>query len=522
MPLRPFRLAPAALAVLALATLPAGAQPAPQPGGVLRIAIDTDPQCLDPQQAGNNNSLNVGRQITDSLTDQRPDTGALVPWLAASWSVSADNLEFTFQLRDDASFSDGTPVDAAAVKANLEGIVKLGARASLGAGYLAGLREVRIPDSRTVTVAFAAPNIQFLQATSTMSLGLLAPATLARSAEERCQGQLVGSGPFTVARFVHNQQVRLNRRDDYAWPSALARHQGRAHLEGIEYRVIPESGVRTGSLVSRQIDVNASVPPQDERLLLAQQLPVLARANPGLVYSFFPNEADPLLRDPLLRQAIVKAVNRAELQSIISRFQAPASAVLAKTTPLYSDLSALLAHDPDGSRQLLEEAGWRPGQGGIRERDGQRLVIRLSYWQSTPFLELVQQQLRAVGIDLQLNRTTISQVTALRDSGSYQLQFFNLTRADPDILRAVFGSSGRNVNNRAAAPVDALLQASSAELDPTRRRDLVAQAERALIEAGHVIPLVELSTVIATGKNVHGLDYEASSRLQLYDTWLGR
>jgi peptide/nickel transport system substrate-binding protein len=489
---------------------------------LLRVAIDTDPQCLDPQQAGNNNSLNIGRQITDSLTDQRPNTGEIVPWLATKWEVSEDSREFTFQLRDGVTFSDGAPLDAAVVKANVEGIVKLGARASLGSGYLAGLKEVRTPDSRTVVIVFGAPNIQFLQATSTMSLGLLSPATLARSADERCQGQLIGTGPFTVTRFVHNQQARLTRRDDYAWPSSLAKHQGRAYLAGIEYRVIAESGVRTGSLLSRQIDVNASVPPQDERILQAQQIPILSRPNPGVVYNLFPNEADPLLREQAVRVAISKAINRPELQSIISQYQAPASAVLAKTTPLYTNLSSLLAFDPEGSRKLLDDAGWVVGSGGIRERNSQRLSIRLSYWQSTPFLELVQQQLRAVGVDLQLNRTTISQVTALRESGNYQLQFFNLTRADPDILRAVFGKSARNVNNRDEAPVDALLNASSAELDPERRRDLVASAETALIQEGRAIPLVELSTVIATAKTVHGLDYEASSRLQFFDAWIER
>jgi ABC-type transport system substrate-binding protein len=107
------------------------AAPQPRDGGVLRVAIDTDPQCLDPQQAGNNNSLNIGRQITDSLTDQRPDTGELVPWLATHWEVSEDNTAFTFHLREGATFSDGAPIDAAAVRADLEGIVKLGARASL-------------------------------------------------------------------------------------------------------------------------------------------------------------------------------------------------------------------------------------------------------------------------------------------------------------------------------------------------------------------------------------------------------
>lgn len=512
--------AAAAAAVTVLTVSSAWAAPQPQEGGVVRAALDTDPQCVDPQQAANNNSLNIGRQLTDSLTDQRIDTGEIVPWLATDWSVSKDSRVFTFHLRRGVTFSDGAPVDAAAVKANLEGIVKLGARASLGAGYLEGLESVQAPDSHTVIVSFKAPNAQFLQATSTMSLGLLSPATLAESPEERCQGRLVGSGPFVLASFVHNKAVRLKRRDDYAWPSSLATHRGRAYLAGIDYLVIPESGVRTGSLLSGQLDVNTNVLPQDEPVLLSRGLPILARANPGIVYSLFPNVNDPVLREQAVRIAINKAIDRAQLKAIISRYQAPATAALAKTTPLYTDYSPLLAFDPQGSRKLLDDAGWKVGGDGIRVRNGQRLAVRLSYWQATPFIELVQQQLRAVGIDLQLNRTTISQVSAMQASGTMPLQFFNLTRADSDILRAVYATSARNIDRRQPEPVDTLLEQSSTELDAAKRRKLVGEAQANLLRAGYAIPLVELSTVIATTKAVHGLHYEASSRLQFYDTWI--
>ncbi|WP_210419278.1 ABC transporter substrate-binding protein [Acetobacter vaccinii] len=494
----------------------------PKDGGVLRVAQSSDPLCLDPQQAGNNDSLNIGRQITDSLTDQRPDTGEIVPWLASRWTVSQDSRVFTFYLRPGVTFSDGTPVDAAAVKTNFEGILKLGARASLGSGYLAGLKEIQTPDRDTVVLTFSKPNVQFLQASSTMSLGLLSPGTLARDAGARCQGQLVGSGPFTVTSFVHNQRVVLTRREDYAWPSSLAGHQGKAYLSGIDYRIVPESGVRTGSLLSGQIDVDTGVLAQDERLFTAQALPVIARPNPGLVFSLFPNETDPVLGHKEVRLALNKAVNRQEIKNVISHYQSSASSALAGTTPFYTDHASELGFDLAGSKKILDDAGWRPGSDGIRERDGQRLVIHLSYWQSAPYLELLQEQLRAVGIDLVLNQTTISQTSALQNTGKYQVQFYNLTRSDPDILRAVFAVDAHNVNNRKAEPVDALLDASSAELDVERRRNLISQAVTLLIEEGHIIPLVEVTTVVATAKTVHGLHHEASSRLQFFDTWIGR
>lgn len=511
----------AALCAAAFALLGSAAHGAqPQYGGILKVALEGDPLCVDPQQPGNNTALNIGRQITDSLTDQDPETGNIVPWLATSWKSEDDNRRFTFVLRDGATFADGSPLDADAVKANFDGIVKMGARASLASTYLAGLDRIDTPDPRTVVIVFKQPNAQFLQATSTMSMGLLSKATLAKSYEERCQGQVVGSGPFTLTSFVHNQAVKLQRRDDYGWPSSLAAHKDKAYLEGIEFRIIPESGVRNGSLLSRQVDVSTSVQPQDEKVLLAQGFPILARSNPGLVYSFFPNESLPLWASPAVRRAVVKGINRPELQAILSRYQRAATSVLAKTTPSYVDQSQALAYDPKGAAKLLEDDGWVLGKDGIREKNGERLTVRLEYWQAVTFLELVQQQLREIGVDLQLKKSVIGQVNAQRDTGKMPLQFYNLTRADPDILRTVFLASGRNVNFREPAEVDEVLAKSAAAQDPAERRALIARAAELLVADGHAIPLVELATVGATGKHVHGLHYDASSRLQFYDTWL--
>lgn len=109
----------------------------PVNGGTLRVAFDADITCADGQQAGNNTALNVSRQIADSLADQDPETGEIVPWLAESWDVSDDSTTFTFHLRDGVTFTDGTPFTAQSVKDNLEGIVDLGAKSSLGSTYLA-------------------------------------------------------------------------------------------------------------------------------------------------------------------------------------------------------------------------------------------------------------------------------------------------------------------------------------------------------------------------------------------------
>ncbi len=493
----------------------------PVSGGTLRVAFDADITCADGQQVGNNTALNVSRQLTDSLTDQDPATGKIVPWLAESWEVSDDSTTFTFHLRDGVHFTDGTPFTSQSVKDNFEGIVDLGAKSSLGSTYLAGLTGIDTPDPRTVTVRFAEPDAQFLQASSTMTLGFYAPSTLAETPEQRCTGDLVGTGPFTLTDFSPAGGASLVRNDDYRWGSALAQHQGPAYLDGIDFTVVPESGVRNGSLASGQIDVDTAVQPQDEELLDQSGFPIVDRPNPGVNYSLFPNWKKGPFTDPRVRQAVNAAVNRDELTAVLSARQKPATSVLGSTTPGYTDQSDLLRHDPDTANRLLDEAGWTGRDSdGFRTKDGARLTVPVGYWQTAPFLELVQQQLRAVGVDLQLEKKTMAETSAAQQARTNDVEFYNLTRSDPDVLRTVFDAGGRNVNNRPAGHVDDLLGDSLATTDPATRARTVGDITADLVRDGNVIPLVELSGISATAPDVHGYRYEASSRLQLLDTWL--
>lgn len=507
-----------------VATLDSGP---PRPGGTLTIAVGSNPDCLDPQQAGANASLNVGRQLVDSLTDQDPATGELRPWLAQTWESNADSTSFTFHLGSGATFSDGTPVDAAAVKTNFDGIKALGAKALLGAGYLAAYRDAIVIDPRTVRVDFSAPSAQFLQASSTMSLGLLSPAAYRKTAEERCQGDgLIGSGPFVFASFTKNSEVVLVKRTGYDWGSSLWRHRGEAYLDRIDYKVVPEPGVRTGSLLSGQLSATTEVQPVDERQFQDNGFGELTRPNPGFVFSLQANVTRGVLADERVRQAVGKAVDRKEVaDTVLSPNYRPATSVLASTTPLYTDLSAELAYDPAGAGRLLDSAGWLPGPDAIRTKDGARLsaevVFAPLFNQSQSVLELIQQQLRKVGFDLRLAPRTGTESLQAQQTGNYDFLWYNTTRADPDILRNFFSTKARNLGKLPpGTPLDEALDRQAATSDPGARRPAAEQAQRLIVEHAYAIPVFELTQVVAVGPTAHQIAFEASSRLQLFDTWV--
>ncbi|MGP0221421.1 MULTISPECIES: ABC transporter substrate-binding protein [unclassified Paenarthrobacter] len=498
----------------------------PVPGGNLNFAVSVDRGCIDPQQVGNNDAIAIARQTVASLTSQDPKTGEIVPWLAEKFENNADATSFTFTLRTGATYADGTAIDAASVKTNFEAIKALGAKATLGSTYLSDVSAITVKDPKTVVVDFSKPNAQFLQATSTFTLGLLSPASAQLSEADRCAGKFSGSGPFNVKSYTVDKEAVLERRAGYSWPSSTNSNKGESYLDSVTFKIIPEAGNRTGSLQSGQIDATAAISAADIQLFNGNGFWNETRANPGVVYNLYSNESNPKLKETAVRQAISKAINREEItKTLLTEADQPAKGVLSHTTPYFKDFSSLLAHDPEGARKLLDDAGWKPGADGIREKNGEKLSFKVTYWQSPKeVLELVQQQLKAIGVDLQLKFTTIADVTAAQADKTYDFSYGNLTRSDPDVLRTVFASNtARGGSNlREKLPVDDTLGEQAAALDKDARQKLVDQAQEALIKDAHSIPLYELSTTISASEKVHDLKFEASSRLDFYDAWLSK
>ncbi|WP_433193468.1 ABC transporter substrate-binding protein [Nocardia sp. CA-107356] len=529
------RIAAVAAAVTAAASLAAcgsdsasggGDAGPPKPGGTLRYGLSQAPTCSDPAQAGTNQTLYVTRQIVDSLTDQDPKTGEIKPWLAKSWEISPDAKVFTFHLADGITFSDGTPLTAESVRNTFDSVIKLGAvKAPLGSSYLTNYVGTTPVDKVTARVEFSKPNAQFLQASSTAQLGIQGDVTTAEPADQRCLGDNVGSGPFTYTSWRQDASATVAKRAGYNWGSAVFAHQGEAYLDKIEFTVVPESGVRTGSLISGQLDAVSDALPQDAPQIEAASGRVLSTANPGVPFGFQANVTRGPLRDAAVRQALLPAIDRKQLvDTVLGPQFKPATSTLASSTPGYQDLSARLAYDPAKARGILDQAGWTPGGDGIRTKNGERLSFSVLFSQAfagnQAILELVQQQLRQVGVELKLDLVSGPESTARQNVKDFDTTYYNTTRADGDILRTSFSVDGRNLNARDRIPaLDEVLDGQLSAADTAARTALIRTAQQAVLDAGLWVPTVELSQAIGAAQSVQDLKFEASARLQFFDTW---
>ncbi|MFF1725081.1 ABC transporter substrate-binding protein [Streptomyces sviceus] len=498
----------------------------PKSGGTLTFAVGSDAGCVDPQQVGSNESIYSVRQTVDSLTDQDPRTGKIVPWLAKSWDINADATEFTFHLRSGVTFSDGSQLTAQVVKDNFDAVPKLGALGVLVQGYLSGVKSTTVVDPLTVKVTFKKPNAQFLQATSTHSLGIESSASVKKTPQQKCSDGVIGSGPFVLKQYVQNQSITLAKRTGYDWGSSLWSKKGEPYLDKLVFKVVPEAGVRAGSLQSGQVDAISSVGKANEAALGGGQVTLLSRANPGVVFGLGVNNARPLLKDVKVRQAILAAIDRKQIaDTVFPTGTQPATSVLAHTTPDYTDLSSDLALDAAKAKSLLEAAGWKAGSDGIRAKDGKKLRLTISWFPNAatnqPALELVQQQLKAVGIDVVLKQGQVSQFATTLQGGDFDLVWSNVTRSDPDILRTSFSTQLANFYRLPATSLDTELSGQAATTDTAEREQLVEKAQKLIVQNAYNVPVVELQTQLAVAKKVHSLDFDSGSRIQLHDTWIG-
>ncbi|WP_159499897.1 membrane dipeptidase [Microbacterium sp. 18062] len=495
----------------------AGDGTAPVSGGTLVFAHDVDPGCIDPQQAASW-SLDLGRNIVDSLLEQDAETLEFAPWLATGYEANEDGTEFRFTIREGVTFSDGTALTPETVKGNFDSVKNdLGAKA----GYVVGVFSTyveSIVEGQDVVVRFSAPNFPFVQAVSSPSLGIVSESTLTTAPEERCQGAVVGTGPFVLDHYAPTSEVLLTKRADYGWGAPYALHDGEAYLDEVLVQIVTEASVRDGALSSGQVDGIRTPSEGQEATFGADPYWTITRPNPAIVSSLDWNYNFDVVRDENVRLAVLKGIDRQELQeTVFGEYGLAATSILSSTILGFEDLRDLLAYDPDGAEDLLEESGWEPGEDGIREKDGERLVISgvvFDYQKATA--ELQAQQLAKIGIDLQVTLASAANIGEEWNSGEYHFFQHANTGADPDLLRGWFSTSLTNPTTRnftdTSTDLDELLDRQPGVPNGPERDEILAETQRIILENAYAVPIEQRTFVFSFRDTVRDVRLDAQPR----------
>ncbi|MGV9771470.1 TIGR04028 family ABC transporter substrate-binding protein [Streptosporangium sp. NPDC003464] len=509
---------------------PSGAKASGGPvyGGTLTYLEHQAPTCLYLPAAGFYPNGGLLNQLTDKLTWQNPKTLEIEPWIATSWEVNADATEYTFHLREGVTFSDGSPLDASAVAANFD-VYGLGDPDLKlpPAEFVNNYDRSQVVDPRTVKFFFKQPSPGFLQGTSVIGAGLVAKSTISRPYEEQCQlKNIVGSGPFTVARQVVDKEIDLAVRKDYNWAPASSAHQGRAYLDAVKMIVTPEDNVRVGALTSGQADYVRYVQAYDEETVKNAGFTVYAEPTRGVNNGLYLRPANSILSDVKVRRALQAGTDAKEVVDTLFTPGYPvATSVLSHLAQGYADLSGKLAYDPDRANALLEEAGWARGAGGVRQKDGRELTLGVFVSGPQPLskqtLELVAQQWAKIGVKLEIRPADAgTQAVDIKNAEKTAIAHSMVGRADQDVIKSHFHTKNRDVILSDDPKLDRLLEQESAAADKTARNAKVAEIQRYVVDQGYAIPLFEEPQVYGAAPYVRGVTFEAVARPVFYSVWL--
>ncbi|CAI1984716.1 Glutathione-binding protein gsiB precursor [Serratia quinivorans] len=531
------RLTSGIIVALGLATVMSPALASVQ-GGTLVYLEQQAHTNLYPPSGGFYPNGGILNQITDKLTYQNPQTLEIEPWIAESWSSNADKTEYTFKLRPGVTFSDGTPLDANAVAKNFD-------------TYGLGNKEKRLPvsevinnydhseviDPLTVKFYFKHSSPGFLQGTATIGSGLVSLSTLNRSYDQLGDARhIIGSGPFVVSGETLGREVSLSVRKDYHWGPAKLAQQGRANLDGIKVIVTGEDSVRIGALQAGQADFIRQIQAYDEKQTQDQGFTIYAAPTRGVNDSIAFRPDNPLVSDLRVRQALLHATDSKQIVDTLFSVNYPqAKSVIASSAAGFVDLSAKLKFDPQLANRLLDEAGWKKGSDGLREKDGKKLLLNvyesLPQPQNKAVLQLVSQQWGKVGARLNiLAGDAGSRVADNLDPQKTPAAVVEVGRADPDVIKSQFyptnrdallqqGGSGKN-SQFSDDKLNTLLLGIASEVDAQKRLQIAGEAQNYLLDQAYVIPFFEEPQVFAGAPYLKGVSFEAVGRPSFYGAWL--
>lgn len=508
---------------------------APRPGGTLSFATDVEPACIDPAVSPLDVTALIDRNIFDSLVNLTPD-GVIHPWLAQSWDISPDGLTYTFRLRSGVRFHDGATLDAAAVKASLDHVVDPKTKSQGAAGLMAAYKGSAAPDPTTVRITLSRPYAPFLQVLSTAYLGIQSPRSLTNPAAPCARP--VGSGPFRFEKWTKKQSISLRRNPDYAWAPPTAAHDGPAHLDGLSIRFITENAVRVGALTSGQVDVIGSLPAANVRTVKRDGSLQLLRADaPGGVYSVFLNSGRGPFADERVRIAFQRSVDVEGLIKAIyfGQYHRAWGALSPNGVGYNPAVEGSWPRDPALANRLLDEAGWTGRDSdGVRTRNGTRLSLR---WPVLTAKIREQRDILGEGIQAQARQVGIEIDRVGQDTGTYSKDVYagnmdiwdtSNVRAEPDVLRTLFGSGqtlakgGLNVFKLADRQIDTWLEQAVTTTDPAIRAARYGEIQKYLVEHALTLPMYVPTYLIGAEKKVHGVTFEAAAYPLFYDAWLGK
>lgn len=433
--------------------------------------------------------------IYDSML-WKDDSGRLLPWLSSSYTRSPDGMRYSFQLRPDVLWQDGTPLTASDVAFTFEYFHSQTLSPQIFVRP-EGVASVTTSGTHEVDITLAAPIVTFEEAVA----GALpiVPKHVWASIPDAFHAQdpkvLVGSGPYRLDSYVRGQGIYLYSANDRYF-------LGRPYVEGLEMRPVSDAltALLAGAIDAASPDVDGVTDQALAPFRSNRAYGVLKGPEDFTVGLYWNLAEGGALADVRFRQACCRAINRPDIVSrLLSGNGSPGNpGFLPPTNPWHYPVEQY-SYDPALASRELDQAGYsRRGPGGVRlAPDGTPLSFKLLVANNPvlPVVDIVVQSLKAIGVALTVQAVDLPTLDARTAAGHYEMAMtdYGGLGGDPDYIRQVYSSKVpkrfQSVHGYVSPELDKLAAEQLVTLDKAKRRELVDRMQQIVARDVPLLPL---------------------------------
>jgi peptide/nickel transport system substrate-binding protein len=480
--------------------------------------LTLQPSGFDPHVHSSSELGIVLRQVYDTLVYRHPETREFVAGLATSWTISNDGLTYTFTLRQDVTFHDGTPFNAQAVAANLDRIMSPDTGSQRAQFMLGSYVGHDVVSEYVVQIRLDDRFAPLLDSLSQVYLGMASPTAFNQYSVGRYQFHQVGTGPYEFVKFTPSDELILRRNEAYNWGPEFYQTDVENPIDEIVYRFFTDPPTRTAALESGDVHIVGEILPSFALTLAGSGGQLLPTEIPGIPTNFMMNTAIEPTNNLFVRQALIQATNRPLIVDTVFRGYSPVAWGPLSRATLYYSSSSVNGRYPfnvDQARALLEAGGYTDSDGdGLLDRDGEPLtiIVIVPPWGLIPDVaQLMQAQWRELGITAQLEQ--VSGFAALRErvsEGNYHLVAFDTPGYDPYVMNSYYMSDGaNNYMNYNNPELDAALLSAVRETSTNTRQAYYSRIQEFIMDEALILPIRDYVNLNATRSGIEGLQYDA-------------
>lgn len=455
----------------------------------------------------------IANLVQDTLVALDWDAKTPLPNLAKSWTISPDGRTYTFQLRDDVTFCSGKKLTSDDVVFSFNRLKGLGNRAPFG--WRAGsIKELRATGPYTVEYELNEPFSELLLQLTMWTNVIHNKDLVEKLGADYGVKDLDGTGPWCWVSWQPRGEQVLRRHEAYRWGPSMYQNKGPVHFQRMVIKIVPEESSRLAAMMAGQFDYTNAFP----RQFIAQ-----AKASPNLrvqeaqgSFSFLYfgyKTTRPMVSDARVREAMNIAINRVEMNKGI--FLSQAKPMYTYVSPLAQDYApstaGIVKEDMERAKALLDEAGWKMGADGVREKDGLKLAPKIYFTignNSVKAAEAIQGYMRRIGIDWRLQPWDSSISPIKMNEQDYEVWSVSVPYMSAgDLLNLYFDSRNIPAPNRfnwKDPRTDELLSAGRRALTPEDRGKAYMEAQEVVMKEHLMMPVLDITIHEVSNKRLKG------------------